>query len=719
LKRRFLIACLGLICLAASSWAGGVTFWEITKKIDTEKGDSQGVSISDDGIIELAPKFTEIFNTQQRFTFASVADSAGNIYIGTGHEGHIYKVDKTGQGKLWTDLAELDVTALAVDSAGVVYAGTSPDGKVYRLSADGKPTVVFDPEDKYIWSLVVDKTGQLFVGSGDKGVIYKVAANGTSSVFAKTNEKHIMSLSLDSRGQLLVGTDPGGLVLRFDNQGKAFALFDSPVREIHRVVTASDGTIYALGIVGTTTSESKTPAPPATDVSATTGSASLTVTFDEDSVISSTSSATAPNSARPTDSSAKAFLYRITPDGGNDVLWTSQNTALSMTLNRQGEVLVGTTQKGRIFAINPRNRNYRLLVQSTEEQTTTLLNTGAGIYATASSNGKLYRLAEDPVAEGSYTSPVHDTKVTAAWGRISWRGQGKVQLQTRTGNTEIPDNTWSDWSTSYDISEGQNISSPAARFIQWRARLQPQSNLTAVKVAYLPRNVAPEVRQLIVLPPGIALQEIPQQPVDPGIVSAGLDPATFGFPGNLQPRKVFQKGARSLQWQAEDRNADVLTYSVYYRTVNENEWHLLKEDQRNNYLTLDADGLPDGKYFFRVVASDEASNAADRALNGEFVSDLVEIDNTPPQVVAGQPRRNGQQVEVSFVVTDNLSNLKRAEFSVNGGKWQTIFPQDGIADSRNETYLLKVTLLANGEQVIAFRCYDDSTNVGANKVTVR
>ena len=53
------------------------------------------------------------------------------------------------------------------------------------------------------------------------------------------------------------------------------------------------------------------------------------------------------------------------------------------------------------------------------------------------------------------------------------------------------------------------------------------------------QNVAPEITQVNVLAPGVALQEIPQQPVDPAIISAGLDPATFGLPTNVQPRKIF------------------------------------------------------------------------------------------------------------------------------------------------------------------------------------
>lgn len=695
--------------------AGGVTFWEIVKQIDTERGDAKGVSISSTGVIRLSPEFTEVFNTEQPFIFATAADAAGNIYLGSGHEGRVYKVDKNGKGALLLDTEELDVTALATDGGGNVYAGTSPDGKVYRITPDGKSTVFFDPEDKYIWSIVAERNGTVFVGTGDKGVLYKVDASGKSSVHANTNEKHVITLLPDGKGNLLAGTDPGGLVLRIGPDGKMFALLDSTTKEIHKLALGADGTIYALGINATASGEKATSSLPASSPSTSVdGGAVVTISATFEDTVATTTTTSSSNSDT---TSAKAILYRITPDGGNDALWTArESVAFGLAVNKNNEVLVGTGLKGRIYSIDPAAKTATLLLQSPEEQSSNLIATANGLYVSSSNIGKLFRIGTDTVKEGTYTSPVHDTKFTATWGRIDWRGNGNMQLQTRSGNTERPDNTWSDWTTP---NNNQQVTSPAARFIQWRARLQPGSSLTAVKVAYLQRNVAPEVNSITILQPGVALQEVPQQPVDPGIISAGLDPATFGLPTNIQPRKVFQKGARSIQWAAEDRNGDTLVYAIFYRTTAESEWHQLVTDLKNNYFTLDADALPDGKYLFRVVASDALANPGDRALKGELVSDLVEIDNAPPQVNAAQPRVSGRKVEVVFTASDNLSLLRRAEYSVNGGAWQVAFPDDGIADSRAESYTIKAELPGTGEHIVAFRIYDENANAGGNKVTVK
>lgn len=702
---------------------GGVTFWEIDKQPDIEKGDLQGLSISDNGILSLAPTFTEIFNTEQPFIFSTTTDTAGNIYLGTGHEGRVYKVDKTGKGSLLFDSEELDITALAVDKTGNIYAGSSPDGKVYRISSDGKSSVFFDPEDKYIWSLVFDKTGNLFVGTGDKGTVYKVDSSGKGNVFVKTNEKHIISLTTDNNGNVLAGTDPGGLVLRLNPNGKVFALFDSPLREIHSLAVGADGNIYALALSGQTGDKSTVATSTTSNSSENLATVTVAASFDDD-VITPTSSTTTTTTTTQTSSSdttsSKATLYQITPDGGNDTLWTAKEaTALGLTIRKDGLLLVGTTQKGRIYAIDPKSKTSTLLVQSSEEQTSCLLATSDSVYAASNNSGKLFRVGTETVKEGTYTSSVHDTKLTATWGRISWRGNGNIELQSRTGNTENPDNTWSDWSAVYQGSESKQISSPSARFIQWRAKLLNGASLNSVKVAYLPRNVAPEITKITILQPGVGLQDIPQQPVDPGIISAGLDPSTFGLPIAIQPRKVFQKGARSLQWQAEDRNSDTLIYSIFYRTSVDSQWHVLVSDIKNNYYTIDADSLPDGKYTFRVVASDNPSNSRDRALKGEIISDIIDLDNTPPQVSAPQIQVNGHQIEASFSVSDNLSILRRAEYSVDGGNWQVAFPEDGIADSRTESYVIKAEVSQTGEHVITLRCYDESANVGSNKATFK
>src|SRR5688572_19991683 len=234
-----------LLFLTVPLFAVTPVFWEIRTYDEFRKGTLANLSISSDDRLILAPRFESVFNTDQPFIWSVAADSRGNVYLGTGHEGRVYKVDSSGKGTIAADLGELDVFTLAVDGRDVLYAATSPDGKVYKIEAGGQPQVFFDPDVKYIWGLAFDKQNRLIVATGDKGVIYRVGPDGKGESFYDTDETHVISLAIDAAGNVIAGGDPKGYLYRISPDGKAFVLYDSGMREMHALTIASDGTIYA------------------------------------------------------------------------------------------------------------------------------------------------------------------------------------------------------------------------------------------------------------------------------------------------------------------------------------------------------------------------------------------------------------------------------------------------------------------------------------------
>jgi hypothetical protein len=708
--------------------AGQPVVWETSGRAELLKGDSRGVSITDTGVLMLAPKLTEVYNTQQTYVWSSAVDIQGNVYLGTGHDGKTYKITAAGTGSLLYDAAELDVTALAIGRDGSLFAGTSPDGKVYRITADGKADVYFDPGDKYIWSLAVMSDGSLAVGTGDTGKLYRVRAAGAtaeSSLLVSTNQTHVISLAVTPQGDLIAGTDSGGLVLRVSPEGKTFALFDTQLREIHALAPAADGSIYALALSDAAAS-ARVPSTPVVqpqppEGATPTTSVTITAIDETGAPIQGQSGQTR---SRGDVSSARSAVFRILPDGATDVVWSSQTvTAFAIAPALQsGSVLIGTADKGRIYSVTNDGRD-TLLLQSPEGQISSLLVRNNQIYAASSNQGKLFRFGNELVSEGTFESPVRDAKLTASWGRIWWRGTGAVEVQTRTGNGERPDATWSDWSAVYRNPEGNQISSPRARFIQWRATVRSSgapSSVEDVSVAYLPRNVAPEVLSITALPIGVGLQQMAQVVVDPNVESSGLDPSVFGPVAQAPPRRFYQRGARSFQWQAEDRNADTLEYAIYYRALDDQTFRLLKDKLRDNFYTIDGATLADGRYVIKVVATDAPDNPPGQKLTGERLSEPVDIDNTPPVVkVTGQPQLKGDSVRVVFAVDDAIGKVKKADASLDGAAWTPVFPDDGIADSGHEIYSVDFGSLAPGEHTISLRTFDSSGNIGTLSVTVR
>jgi hypothetical protein len=733
-NNRLLSLTLTSICLilsvVSSVRAGQPVVWEINSRSELLKGDSRGVSISDTGVLMLSPKLDELFNTQQTYVWSSAVDNQGNVFLGTGHDGKIFKVAAGGTGSLLYDAAELDVTALAIGRDGVLYAGTSPDGKVYRITSDGRAEVFFDPVDKYIWSLAVMNDGSLAVGTGDTGKLYRVRTAGAkpeASLLISTTQTHVMSLAVTAQGDLIAGTDAGGLVLRISPEGKAFALFDTQLREIHALTVAADGSVYALALgdsAATTRTGAAAPTP-TTSSEGSTPSTSVTITAIDESGAPLQSQSQASRS-RSDVSNSKSAVFRIHPDGANDVVWSSATiTAFSIAPGLQpGSVLIGTADKGRIYSVTNDGRD-TLLLQSPEAQISSLLVRDNQVFAASSNQGKLFRFGNASVSEGSYESPVRDAKLTATWGRVWWRGAGSVELQTRSGNGERPDSTWSEWSPAYKNPDGNQIGSPRARFIQWRAMIRTSPGggptwMEDVNVAYLPRNVAPEVLSIASLPIGVGLQQVVQAPVDPNVESSGLDPSVFGPIPQVPPRRFFQRGARSFQWQAEDRNGDTLEYAIYYRSINDQTFRLLKDKLRDNFFTIDGATLADGRYVIKVVASDGPDNPPDQKLSNERLSEPVDIDNTPPVIkLAGPITTTRDLVRLVFNVDDATGKIKKADVSVDGATWIPAFPDDGIADGGHESYSLSFNQLAPGEHTISLRAFDSSGNVGTLSVTVR
>ncbi len=708
MNKLFYVIFFSFFCVI-SSQASEPQIWTIDTRGEVLRGEANGVSIDENGAISLAPKLTEIFKTEQPYVWSSATDANGNIFLGTGSDGRIFRVSANGAGKLFADLNELNVSALAIGKDNSLYAGTSPDGKVYRVDANGAASVFFDPQEKYIWSLAVAGDGSLLVGTGENGKIFRVkSANAApaASLFYDTSETHIIALAIDKQGNIYAGTDGGGLVLRFGADGKPFGLLDSSLREIHALAIGADNSIYALAL---------------SDAAATAKTPLSTETTTTEPTPTATPEA--PPKSRYDLTATKSAVYRIYADGGNDIIWNSPTvTGFSIFPNPNGNgVFVGTSDKGRIYSVGNDGRE-TLVLQSNENQISTLFGSGKNIFATSSNQGKLYRFGAETVAEGIYESPILNAKADSSWGRIWWRSSGGTVLQTRSGNTEKPNETWSDWSRNYANPKDAQVASPKAKFLQWRAILKSAATLNEVSVAYLARNIAPEILSIQTLPTNVGLAANPPIQIDPNIENSGLDPTVFGLPpmANAPPRKIYQRGAHVLQWTAEDRNGDKMEYAVYYKEIGASEFKLLRDNLRETFFTIDGLAFADGRYIFKIAASDAPSNPASQALSGERISEPTDIDNTAPTVSAvGSAQIVGSKARVVFEASDAASYLQNAEFSLNGGEWQTVYADDGISDGQRERYTLDVPLSGAGEFSITLRVFDASGNAGNARVSVR
>ncbi len=729
----------------ASALFGATTqTWEINNYQDFLRGRISGLALTRDGHLTLGSKMEEVFASDQAQIWSMARASDGTVYAGTGNRGRLYKIDPSGKSSLVWTADQPIIFALAVDSKGVVYAGTSPDGKIYRIE-NGKATEYFAPQERYIWALAVSPAGELFAATGDQGKVYRITGPGQASVYYETGQANVTGLAFDNQGRLLAGTEPNGILYQISGPGKAFVLYDANLPEIRSIVAAPDGSIYAAALGGGTAKRvgAATAAASAAASGLPTFSTSITVTDQQAGITpvpkpdpskpaaSSTSTATSSLTTSTTEYAGvdKSALYKIHPDNTVETLWSSKEENIYDVALQGSSVLLLTDAQGRIYRLDP-TRQAALLAQTNEGDSTRLVDSPSGILAATGNMAKVLRLGAAPASSGWFESPVHDSSTVARWGRLSWRGSSAgITFRTRTGNSLRPDNTWSDWSAPAAGADSVLITSPNARYIQWRADFASVAGampvLDNVTVAYLPQNTPPVVRTILV---SVQQQNLAKSTTATTAASSntaysitvtdtGDSTTAAGTPSLTLSRATGQQ--LSITWQADDPDGDRLLYSLYFRGDGESQWKLLRGDITENTYQLDGDVFADGRYFFRVTASDRLANTAESAREAELVSAPVIIDNTPPVVSASAPRRNGGIVEIDVDAQDQGSVLRRCEYSVDAGPWFPVEAADGVTDSAREQFQLRIPGLSPTEHLIVIRVYDSTGNAGLTKVVVR
>ena len=705
--------------------------WNHRSYKDFIEGEIENLSITSQGELMLAPQITEIFDTGTPQIWCAVSDKAGNVYLGTGPTGKVFKVDANGKGSEFFDSEELQISALALAANGDLFVATSPDGKVYRIKPDQSVSVYFDPEDTYIWSLLADKNGNLYSATGNSGKVYKITAENKATVLYESGEFNITVMAFDDKENIILGTDGKGYVIRLSPKGDVFVLFDTPLRQVHALAVAKDGTIYAGAIDDNAPFIIAPVPPPATAPSQTPGEQNQ----NDDSPENAGAEGSEQNvPISPIDLIAGAdrmgdhAVYKISPNGFVQKVRVSQkNVTMSLTLGQDDQLIIGTGENGKFFNVDDRGK-LTLLNKIKDSQITAFTRDGKGRLLACSSNlGKLYRIEDTKNSSGTYTSLPLDAKMAARWGRIAWDGTlgNNVKITTRSGNTEEANENWSDWSQPYTDHNGVNITSPAARFIQYKLEFSKSGStdsplINNVSIVCKQQNMAPVIR-------AISLNEAGEggsngnQPIV--IFDSGNEISSGG--SNLYPpqtdnksqgkksmngNKSKQPGIQAVRWIANDDNEDNLIYNLYFKGIDETIWKELKKDYKSNSYTWTTTQMPDGKYHLKIVVSDKPDNPYGEALMDSLESSTFIVDNTPPILKDLAPKVEGTKVHLTFTVKDELSSIDRVEYAINLGDWETLSPLDHICDAYEEKFDFTTEMLNKGEQYILIRLTDDQEN---------
>jgi hypothetical protein len=510
---------------------------------------------------------------------------------------------------------------------------------VYRINRKGKGFVVYNAPQGEVRSLLVTADG-VYAGTSSPS-----RRGGGSSASAASGEGSYAAVGPG-------GSNRAGKQGREDAPGKPGAKAKKP-----QIVRAAAG-----------------------------GKSSSSSSESEQSKGEGASAPTAP-------ASGENSLYRISLDGTVRELFRAK--ALVLCLMRQhGRLLVGTGMQGQLFEIDEATKERVEIARLDHGQIHCLCRRRDGSVVLGTGDpGKLYVLQDHYAGKGTVVSEVLDARIISKWGALTWKAHTpagtRVTVAVRSGNVAEPDETWSDWSAEQGDAENARVTTPSARFLQYRVTMGTDNPnvspaVKAVAVRYMTTNQAPEVTGL----------EVPD-----------LDAANLEKPGKLK-----------VKWTAVDPNEDELTYSLYARKEGWKNWVQIEDDLSKREYEWDTSGMPSGVYQLKVVASDHKENAPEDALKAERISAPFPVTHAPPVVAVRVTGVEGDRAVIEATATDPLVRLTEASFAVNGKKWSPLFPTDGLFDSKTEQFRFKTQALRPGTYVLVVRVRDAAGNVGAGDV---
>lgn len=646
-------ALAGAAATAPEAAASQPAMWSWSDDNDFRRGNLDGLALHPTLGLSLAPKL-ERTELDAEFVHCWLRDGA-KVWLGTGLQGKLLLVEG---GKV-REVAKVDapmIASLALDGQGGVFAGLVGSGEVVRIGADGKVDKLVKLEANHVWALV-RKGGTLFAATGPGGNVYAIdIAAKSAKLWAETGADHVLTL-VDGGDALYAGTADNALLVRIDGEKSARAIAAFPGAEVRSLVRS--GKAWYAAVNGGQTAAPLANLKPSPERAATAPAGKPTA---------------ANKAGKENQAKGKGAIWRRSDDGLVTRMYVSPEGMLSEIAVIGNKVAAGAARGGRVV-VGDEFGDVETLFDVAEEEILGLevgakgpamLLTGksAALYTVGATGG-----------EATFTSEVLAETGLAQWGRAEAVGEGELQIETRSGFTDPPGDTWSPWVAA---KAGQ-IQSPAANYLQVRVKLASAgARLTELRVFRQVANRAPQVTK--------------------------IDAAVNKLKGNV-----------TLSWAAEDADADNLAFVVTYRPRGTKQWLTLHDrtyDKRQIELT--PTDMPDGWYEVKVEVTDLPTNGPKSAKATARYSKPFLVDRTRPGLTASLAGRL-----LSGVANDALSRIVRVEVSLDGEPAQLAAARDGVLDGLQEAFDIEMpAAIERGAHTVLVTCYDESGNSSAVRVLV-
>lgn len=687
---------LGVAAAFASTHAAETQWWIVDSAADHSRSESRGVIVRPEGVLELGPRATTVAADSLSVIWAIAPLADGSVALG----GDGGRIDRWVDGRIrpWVELPAGQVLSLVADGNGVV-AGTGPEGLVYRIGAKGDTSLIARTGERYVWGLARGPSGSWYAATGTRGKLLRLEGRKIETPL-DTDESNLVAMASDGKGGVYVAGDSKGRIIHVRANGSSRTLYDAPEDEVRALAIGADGALYAAGL-----------------------SASATAQETEEGQ-------DRPTPARSSTTGGRATVYRIVPDSITTVHWTSPHPFVFALAGTPRGVVAATGNRAGVFSIERANGASQWLAAPQGQITALAVDRSGRVFAAGSNPGALWILGPGRADRGELLSPVFDGRRMVRFGRIRWHGDphgSRVEIETRSGNTETPDTTWSAWHGAATGHEGRRVDSPAARYLQWRVALSGgEPRIESVDVAWREQNLPPRIDEVLVAPQGQGFREGDLMPrTDPVTqtlpggqkVEYSINPSTG--PSSLRALPTWARGLRTVQWKASDPNGDPLRYRVDVRREPSGDWMKIDENLDGTAFTWDTQALPDGRYRLRIIVTDEPGNAVGEERTAEATSEPFAVDNSPPSVTALEARGEGEGIHVIARAEDAAGVLSRMEVAIDDGKWRIVSPEGGLADDRELSIRTRLPDIKPGAHTVSVRAVDLAGNAATRAVQVK
>jgi outer membrane protein assembly factor BamB len=426
------------------------------------------------------PNETADSTIRNEHVFALAQDMAGRLLIGvSGLKGKLIRLGSEAE-EVFADGRVQYIFAIAKDEDNNIYLGTGPEGLVFRLDPFCRnPEVLWDAKDKSILSLSVND-GILYAGSDQRGLIYKIdPAQKQASVLYDTDQDEVPALCMDAQGNVYAAATSAQAAM-IQLQTPAVPLKRAPghpeIPDAQKKPVPVNDLLNTANSDETKDKKEETPTPPPQPV---------------------------PQPPAPPSAKAAGHVYKITPDGFVTDVFSEMAVLYSLHQADGKLWVGSGNKGQFFAIDPEADEQAIVFEDKTSTQITSAVRVADKTYLGLSNPARLVRLEPTPAKQGMFESALLDAGQPAQWGKLQVEADipsgSRITMACRSGNVQDPnDATFSGWSAETDIAGAMILNCPVARFCQYRLTLTPGDDgaspvVREVSAAFVIPNLAPVV----------------------------------------------------------------------------------------------------------------------------------------------------------------------------------------------------------------------------------